>query len=275
MTEVAGLSGGAAVPNRDLARLRSLSRELSAALAEFHDATSREPGSPGAKSLARLVRGEGRPQDEVMLGVLVAESRLLVASVPSARHAERLVDELGAEGRVVGLLHGESEVLLLVPDLPSRDGASRSREAAERVARRAKGFVPAARIGISSPLQTVHDLPSAVDEARGVAVFGEGFAFADDHWAKLGVAGLAEQLSRCLTISNPLSVLARNEMLAESVTAWLDHGRSVPAAAEALGLHPNTLRYRLNRVPEVTGLDLGDPDALLLAQLLLRSRSGS
>jgi DNA-binding PucR family transcriptional regulator len=274
MTELAGFSG-AAVPSRDLARLRSLSRELSTALAEFHEATSREPGSPGARALSRLVRGEGRPQDEVLLAVPVEQSRLLWVSVPSGRHAERLVDEVGADGRVVALIHGETEVLLLVPDLPSRDGSSRSKEAAERVARQARALVTTATIGISSPLQTLHDLPSAVDEARGVAGFGQGFTFADDHWARLGVTGLADQLSRCLTISNPLSVLARNEMLSESVAAWLDHGRNVPAAAEALGLHPNTLRYRLNRVHEVTGLDLTDPDALLLAQLLLRSRSSS
>jgi sugar diacid utilization regulator len=271
MTEIAGFRSGA-FPSRDVARLRTLSRQLSAALAEFNEVTSREPGSPGARSLARLVRGEGRPQDEVMLGVVVPHSRLLWISVPSDRNAERLVDEVGAEGRVVGLIHGETDVLLLVPDLPSRDGASRSREAAQRVARRTRGLVPTARIGVSSPLQSVHDLPSAVDEARGVAGFGAELTFADDHWARLGVEGLAEQLSRCLTISNPLSVLARNEMLAESVAAWLDSGRSVPAAAEALGLHPNTLRYRLIRVSDVTGLDLGDPDALLLAQLLLRRR---
>lgn len=55
-----------------------------------------------------------------------------------------------------------------------------------------------------------------------------------------------------------------------SVSAWLEHDRNVPDAAEARSVHPNTLRYRLGRVRETTGLDLTDPGALLLTALLLR-----
>jgi len=266
----AGSPAAASLPGRELARLRALSRELSAALSEIQEATSREPGSPGARSLARLVRGEGRAQDELLLGVVVPHSRLLSVMVPDAKSGQRLVDELGAEGRVVGLLHAEDEVLFLVPDLPSRTGESRSRESAERVAQQVLRLSRKVTIGVSSPVQSVYELPTALEEARQVDRFGSAVAFADDHWAALGVARLAEQLGSCLTVSNPLSRLVENEVLVDSVKAWLEHDRNVPAAAAALPVHPNTLRYRLNRVNELTGLDLADPDARLLCQLLLR-----
>lgn len=42
------------------------------------------------------------------------------------------------------------------------------------------------------------------------------------------------------------------------------------AAAARLHVHPNTYRYRLRRVTEVSGLDLKDPDAVLAAVLHLR-----
>jgi len=201
---------------------------------------------------------------------VVPRSRLLAVVVPDAKSGQRLVEELGAEGRVVGLVHSEGEVLFLVPDLPSRTGESRSRESAERVAQQALRLVRTATIGISSPVQAVWELATALDEARQVDRFSGAVAFADDHWAALGVARLAEQLGSCLTVSNPLSRLVENEVLVDSVKAWLEHDRNVPAAAAALPVHPNTLRYRLNRVRELTGLDLADPDARLLCQLLLR-----
>jgi DNA-binding PucR family transcriptional regulator len=104
---------------------------------------------------------------------------------------------------------------------------------------------------------------------------GKTPAFADEHWAALGAARLAEQLGSCLTLSNPLRRLMANELLASSVRAWLDHDRNVALAAKAMTLHPNTLRYRLRRVEEATGLSLTDPDSLLMATLLLRSAGKS
>jgi len=54
------------------------------------------------------------------------------------------------------------------------------------------------------------------------------------------------------------------------VLAWLDAMGDVRAAAEVLHVHPNTLRYRIRRASELTGLDWADPRTRLLAALLLR-----
>ncbi|WP_329416595.1 helix-turn-helix domain-containing protein [Streptomyces sp. NBC_00704] len=58
--------------------------------------------------------------------------------------------------------------------------------------------------------------------------------------------------------------------LVETLRAYLDHFGDVSAASRALSVHANSLRYRLRRIAQVSGLDLADPDARLLAQLQLR-----
>lgn len=57
--------------------------------------------------------------------------------------------------------------------------------------------------------------------------------------------------------------------LVASVTAWCRAGFDVPCAAAALHVHVNTLRYRLKRATEVSGLDVTRPRQLLALQLLL------
>jgi len=47
--------------------------------------------------------------------------------------------------------------------------------------------------------------------------------------------------------------------LLDTVAAYLDLGRSIEGAARALFVHPNTVRYRLKRVCEITGWDPTDP----------------
>ncbi len=44
--------------------------------------------------------------------------------------------------------------------------------------------------------------------------------------------------------------------------AWLDAGGSATAAGRALFCHPNTVRYRLKRVEELTGRSTDDPRAV-------------
>ena len=62
----------------------------------------------------------------------------------------------------------------------------------------------------------------------------------------------------------------RHQQLAASVLAWLDAFGDVRAAAQELHIHPNTLRYRVRRAEQITGLDLSRPEQRLLAMLQLR-----
>ncbi|RII17790.1 hypothetical protein DSC45_12880 [Streptomyces sp. YIM 130001] len=55
-----------------------------------------------------------------------------------------------------------------------------------------------------------------------------------------------------------------------SVAAYLDAFGDASQAAERLGVHPNTLRYRLRRARELFGVDLSDPTMRLLADIGLR-----
>ncbi|MEU8824562.1 helix-turn-helix domain-containing protein [Streptomyces sp. NPDC048636] len=58
--------------------------------------------------------------------------------------------------------------------------------------------------------------------------------------------------------------------LAVSILAFLNAFGDVRAAAAELHVHPNTLRYRIRRAEELTGLDLTRADQRLLAMLQLR-----
>ncbi len=57
--------------------------------------------------------------------------------------------------------------------------------------------------------------------------------------------------------------------LVATLRAWLDNFGDVTAAAEGLFIHPNTFRYRLRRLAEVSDLDLTDPDVRFVAMLQL------
>jgi purine catabolism regulator len=47
-----------------------------------------------------------------------------------------------------------------------------------------------------------------------------------------------------------------------SVRVWLERDRRTAEAARTLGVHPNTLTYRLRKFTELTGQDLGSTTGL-------------
>jgi DNA-binding PucR family transcriptional regulator len=63
--------------------------------------------------------------------------------------------------------------------------------------------------------------------------------------------------------------------LVPTLRAWLDAFGDVNAASQAVFVHPNTLRYRLRRVAEVSGIDLTNPDSRLAVMLQLRLLPGA
>lgn len=63
--------------------------------------------------------------------------------------------------------------------------------------------------------------------------------------------------------------------LLETLRAYFAAVGDVKAAATELGLHYNTVRYRLRKAQEVAGMNLDDPDERLLAELQVRLLSDS
>lgn len=67
----------------------------------------------------------------------------------------------------------------------------------------------------------------------------------------------------------------RGSDLTKTLSVYFDTGTNASETADRLFLHRNSLLYRLDRIQELTGLDLKESDARLALQLgLLAIREG-
>jgi DNA-binding PucR family transcriptional regulator len=60
--------------------------------------------------------------------------------------------------------------------------------------------------------------------------------------------------------------------LVTTLSQYLGHGGNYEATAKALAVHRSTLKYRLQRIREISGHDLADPETLFNLQLATRAR---
>jgi DNA-binding PucR family transcriptional regulator len=75
---------------------------------------------------------------------------------------------------------------------------------------------------------------------------------------------------RLVAATAPLSTAPE---LRRTLEVYLEGGGALEACARALFVHPNTVRYRLRRVSEITQLDPADPrDALVLRTAVIVGR---
>ncbi len=96
---------------------------------------------------------------------------------------------------------------------------------------------------------------------------------AEDHLATLLLTadrGIAADLAASRLA--PLAQLADGPRarLTETLRAWLDRPGQVQAVAAELGVHPQTVRYRLRQLRELFGTRLEDPEARFELSLALR-----
>jgi DNA-binding CsgD family transcriptional regulator len=177
---------------------------------------------------------------------------------------------------------------------------------AARVARRLSGDVLYAtddvlgRIAVPDPSRARPELEAAARRYRAAVGLGPtvplGEAGRSARWATLamrqasvGTAVAAEaQLATLLIKASPdIATRLREGVLLplrdESETsrarlevtllAWLRHQGSQAAIAAELGVHPQTVRYRMRRLRELFGPDLQDPDKRFELELALRASS--
>ncbi|UQX89561.1 helix-turn-helix domain-containing protein [Jatrophihabitans telluris] len=101
-----------------------------------------------------------------------------------------------------------------------------------------------------------------------VTTFGEVRPLALIRAAEEKVAAVPE-----LHDSRVDALIAEEPELARTLLTHLRSGAQVSATAADLGIHQTTVRYRLRRITELTGIDLSDADQCLATQLQLRVRA--
>jgi PucR C-terminal helix-turn-helix domain len=115
----------------------------------------------------------------------------------------------------------------------------------------------------------------ALELLESDAIEARGLVRAEDHLTAIFlredptlVAALA---ARWLAPLQPLPAASRRD-LPETLLAWLSRDRDIKRAADDLGCHPNTVRYRLNKLHQIYGATLDDPEAGFELQIALRAR---
>ncbi|SAL03668.1 transcriptional regulator [Caballeronia calidae] len=94
-----------------------------------------------------------------------------------------------------------------------------------------------------------------------------------DHRLAVLLCGLTETW-RTAEFSRPLELLLTTErdgpLLLHTLKVWFEQGAQPKLTAEALGIHRNTLDYRLKKIKEATGLDLSRVDDFVMVYIALQ-----
>ncbi|TQJ37383.1 MULTISPECIES: PucR family transcriptional regulator [Streptomyces] len=199
---------------------------------------ARELGLPEHGPYAVVAAAAGAPGQEPLAGI---EAELRQAQLASAW---RLLPD-----------HQIGVIALPTPTAES---------ACLRVLRRAR-----ARVGVSPCFPSLRDTPQALHFARlalaGLRGTGPGVARFDDNPLAMVVAAAPAEAAHLVgVVLQPLVDLpvAERARLLETLEHWFAAAGSATEAARGLFVHPNTVRYRLRRVEELTGRSLSDPRAV-------------
>jgi len=192
----------------------------------------------------------------------------LIAAHPSARSA------------VLG------ETVYVVQPLRDPDQAKIAVELAEEFSRRVRTLIKPL-VGIGSPVSDVERVHRSrtdadavlrvlADRCRSGRSRTERIATVDRVHTEILLHRFRDHLVRAdEPLRGPLLSLieydaAHDAGLVDTLEAWLESFGDVIGASSALHIHKNTFRYRLRRLTEIAGVDLGDPDTRLGLMLQLR-----
>jgi hypothetical protein len=136
-------------------------------------------------------------------------------------------------------------------------------------------------LAISAPASGVGRIPEAAREAQFIATLqaqtrfphrAASFDSIDDIGAFQLLYPLRDTSELRVFVSEALGILERRDhrgTLRDTLRAYLETGGSHADASNRLGIHRNTLAYRLRRIGELIGRDVGDPRTWLTLHLAL------
>lgn len=202
---------------------------------------------------------------------------------PSYRRLETLVHGLAHNFHTVVLTQARENEVVIFARLEPRQGVESARSLAENIRRQAvTEFAndPLA-IGIGRPVDALIGLRDSYREARQALLMARRLAEPHPlYFGELNVYRLLFQLeyspelaSFCQETIGTLIEYdrAQGTDLVETLNAYFARKGNLSATAEALFVHRNTLIYRMERIREISGLDLDNPETRLSIQLALRA----
>jgi hypothetical protein len=163
-------------------------------------------------------------------------------------------------GVLTGDAPGAQEaVCLLVPD---PGGPKRRDEIARAVESAGAHAALGPTVGWTDAAHSLVRAVAALSLARGGDLGGPPLVIADEHLPELLLAADPRLTADIVaSVLAPLdgSTPAARARLSETLAAWLEEQGRATAVAERLGLHPQTIRYRIARLRELFGGRLDDP----------------
>ncbi|MFF0750200.1 PucR family transcriptional regulator [Streptomyces sp. NPDC004267] len=169
---------------------------------------------------------------------------------------------------------GAPRALAALVRLRSGDNLSPAAGAAGRLRTTAEAAGTAAVAGIAAPRRGLADLDIAWREAASAARAAGAQPLLGPlaEWAAIGPYRMltalppAEPDPAVRTLLSPA-----HAELARTAEVFLDHAGQAGRTATALGIHRQTLYYRLSRVEQLTGLDLDEGEDRLLLHMALKA----
>ena len=274
--DVMALEHGATVLAVELARLRGLAdTELRVRRELVHDLLTGTDDESAYLRAEALGYDLGLPHQVAV--VEVAESSPAHEDVLHAtRRALR-------QQQLTGLLATMTGSVVLVAPAPDAGGSEGTDWAALRVAIVAElGGGRRCRVGVGDPYPRPSQLPRSLREARlalrmqkASRATERASVFADLDVLRMlaSVADLADVESFAQKWLGRLADYdeRKHTELVRTLTQYLQHGGGYEATSRALSVHRSTLKYRLQRIRELTGFDLGDPETHFNLQLATRA----
>jgi hypothetical protein len=186
--------------------------------------------------------------------------------VPSG--ASAALARIGLADRPALVVARQSEIVA-VPALCGADDAASACARLEEVQQRLAAEGLPLAMGISTVAYGVAELPRAYEEARAAlaGVADEGVAALPLLTPFAYLAQSADATAHRLVDERLQTFLdedrSRGGVLVATVRAFADADLNVRVAAERLGIHPNTVQYRIGRIEERTGRTLRRVDDLM------------
>ena len=233
-------------------------REIAVSAAQVYARTAEARGAWDARLEAlvvdSLVRGEGLGSLNSWASALNWSSSpvTVIAGTADDDDPEPVIDELRAAarrarldllagvqgGRLIVVLGGAQDAMAAVEKLAGLFGSG------PLVVGPLVKDLPAAHASAGAALAGLRAAPAWPDAPRPVS--------ADELLPERALDGDADA-ARSLVTSVYQPLLAGGTALLDTLTTYLEQGSSLEATARMLFVHPNTVRYRLRRVTELTG----------------------